>query len=86
MSEQIFINTSDFETRVALVDQGVLQELHIERDSQKGVVGNIYLGKITRILPNLQSAFINIGLERNAFMHVGDLYESRVARQNSEAV
>ncbi|WDU54018.1 Rne/Rng family ribonuclease [Taylorella equigenitalis] len=86
MSEQIFINTSDFETRVALVDQGVLQELHIERDSQKGVVGNIYLGKITRILPNLQSAFINIGLERNAFMHVGDLYESRVARQNSEAL
>lgn len=86
MSEQIFINTSDFETRVAIVDQGVLQELHIERDSQKGVVGNVYVGKITRILPNLQSAFVNIGLDRNAFMHVGDLQETRIARQNSEAL
>lgn len=82
MTDHILINTTPFETRVALMEQGTLQELHIERTSQRGKVGNIYLGKVIRVLPGMQSAFINIGLDRAAFIHIGDLRESRIARIN----
>ena len=58
MSEDILINVTPFETRVALVEQGQVQELHIERSIQRGYVGNIYLGKVVRVLPGMQSAFI----------------------------
>ena len=82
MSEQILVNTTPFETRVAIVDQGTLQEVHIERASQRGKVGNIYLGKVVRVLPGMQSAFVDIGLERAAFIHIADLRENRTARNN----
>src|SRR5262249_11997362 len=65
------------ETRVAVLLQGVVQELHIERASARGLVGNIYLGKVERVLPGMQSAFINIGLERAAFLHIADIWEHR---------
>ena len=77
MSEEILINVTPQETRVAVIYLGVVQELHIERTSQKGLVGNVYLGKVSRVLPGMQSAFIDIGLERAAFLHVGDIWETR---------
>lgn len=80
MSEDILINITPFETRVALVEQGQVQELHLERSIQRGYVGNIYLGKVIRVLPGMQSAFIDIGLERAAFIHVADLRQNRKER------
>jgi len=73
MQQDILINWSPQETRVAVVEHGALQELHIERTLERGLVGNVYLGKVSRVLPGMQSAFIDIGLERTAFLHVADL-------------
>ncbi|MDJ0956966.1 MAG: ribonuclease G [Arenicellales bacterium] len=73
MSEEVLINITPQETRVAAVENGVLQEVHIERTQSKGIVGNIYLGKVVRILPGMQAAFIDIGLERTAFLHAADI-------------
>ena len=82
MSIEFLINFTPQETRVALVEQGVVQELHVERTASRGIVGNIYLGKVVRVLPGMQSAFIDIGLERTAFLHVADIWSDR---QNGEA-
>lgn len=73
MSEEILINVTPQETRVAVVENGMLQELHIERAHARGIVGNIYKGKVARILPGMQAAFVDIGLERAAFLHAVDL-------------
>ncbi|WP_297359603.1 ribonuclease G [Thauera sp.] len=81
MSIEFLINFTPQETRVAVVEQGVVQELHIERTASRGIVGNIYLGKVVRVLPGMQSAFIDIGLERTAFLHVADIWSDR---QNGE--
>ncbi|MGE5387156.1 MAG: ribonuclease G [Betaproteobacteria bacterium] len=81
MSEEILINYTPQETRVAVMAQGVVQELHIERTAGRGLVGNVYLGRICRILPGMQSAFVEVGLERTAFLHVADV---RQARDNGE--
>ncbi len=70
----ILINWSPQETRVAVIENGAVQELHIERTLERGLVGNIYLGKVARVLPGMQSAFIDVGLERAAFLHVADLH------------
>ncbi len=75
MSQEILINITPQETRVALIEQNAVQELHIERTRQRGIVGNIYLAKVARVLPGMQSAFIDIGLERAAFIHFNDLGE-----------
>ncbi len=77
MSEDILINITPQETRVALVLQGAVQELHIERTLTRGLAGNVYAGKVVRVLPGMQSAFIDIGLERAAFLHVADIWEAR---------
>ena len=77
MREDILINFTPQETRVAVMYLGAIQELHIERTASRGLVGNIYLGRVVRILPGMQSAFIDIGLERTAFLHVADIGESR---------
>ncbi|HZH07642.1 MAG TPA: ribonuclease G [Lautropia sp.] len=77
MKEDILVNTTAQELRVAVVHQGVLQELHLDREATRGLVGNIYVGVVTRVLPGMQSAFIDIGLERAAFLHVADLWQSR---------
>lgn len=74
MNEDILINWSPQETRVAVVENGALQELHVERTLERGLVGNVYLGKVARVLPGMQSAFIDIGLERAAFLHVADVW------------
>ena len=75
MQEEILINWSPQETRVAVVELGSVQELHVERTLERGLVGNVYLGKVARVLPGMQSAFIDIGLERAAFLHVADVWQ-----------
>jgi ribonuclease G len=77
MTEEILVNHAAHETRVAVIQQGSMQELHIERAATHGLVGNLYLGKVSRVLPGMQSAFIDMGLERAAFLHVADLWQSR---------
>jgi len=77
MSEDILINVTPQETRVALMLQGAVQELHVERTASRGRTGNVYLGKVARVLPGMQSAFVDIGLERAAFLHVADIWENR---------
>ncbi|MDE2195721.1 MAG: ribonuclease G [Gammaproteobacteria bacterium] len=73
MSEEILINVTPRETRVAQLADGVLQELHIERTRRRGLVGNIYKGRVSRVLPGMQAAFIDVGLERTAFLHAADI-------------
>ena len=80
LQQDILINWSPQETRVAVIEQGVVQELLVERALERGIVGNVYLGKVARVLPGMQSAFIDIGLERAAFLHVGDLMSSISSR------
>jgi ribonuclease G len=72
--QDILINWTPQETRVAVVESGAVQELHLERSLERGLVGNVYLGRVARVLPGMQSAFIDIGLERAAFLHVADLH------------
>ncbi len=71
--QDILINWTPQETRVAVVENGAVQELHVERTLERGRVGNIYAGKVVRVLPGMQSAFIDVGLERAAFLHVADV-------------
>ena len=76
MQQEILINWSPQETRVAVVEHAAVQELQVERTLERGLVGNVYLGKVVRVLPGMQSAFIDIGLDRAAFLHVADLMSS----------
>ncbi|EPC03804.1 ribonuclease G [Litchfieldella anticariensis FP35 = DSM 16096] len=73
MSGEVLINLTPMETRVAVVENGVLQEAFIERSRRRGIVGNIYKGKVVRVLPGMQAAFIDIGLERAAFIHAHEV-------------
>jgi len=84
MQQDILINWSPQETRVAIVEHGAVQELHVERTLERGLVGNVYLGKVARVLPGMQSAFIDIGLERAAFLHVADLMTAFVGHRPGE--
>ena len=79
-THDILINWSPQETRVAIVENGAVQELHVERALERGLVGNVYLGKVARVLPGMQSAFVDVGLERAAFLHVADLHTANGAR------
>ena len=71
--EEILINVTPRETRVAVIENGVLQELHIERTLSRGIVGNVYKGKVVRVLPGMQAAFVDIGLDKNGFLHAADI-------------
>lgn len=73
MSAEILINVTPSETRVALVENGILQEVHIERQARRGLVGNVYVGKVSRVLPGMQAAFVDIGLDKAAFLHASDI-------------
>ncbi|MFT5332419.1 MAG: ribonuclease G [Halioglobus sp.] len=90
MSEEILINVTAMETRVAVVENGLLQDLHIERIANPGIVGNIYSGKVVRVLPGMQSAFVDIGAQRTAFIHVSDIMpldsEGREDREHQSEV
>jgi ribonuclease G len=74
VSSEIIVSTTAREVRVALMEQGRLAELHVDRGDERGFVGNVYLGKVVRVLPGMQAAFVDIGLERAAFLYVGDIY------------
>lgn len=74
MSEEILVNVTPMETRVAVVDNGVTQDIHIERIASRGIVGNIYAGKVVRVLPGMQAAFVDIGAQRTSFIHVSDIF------------
>ena len=76
MSSEILINITPMETRVALVENGVLQEVSVEREQTRGIVGNIYKGKVVRVLPGMQAAFVDIGLEKAGFIHVDDFHRA----------
>lgn len=73
MSAELLINVTPSESRVALIENGILQEIHIERHTKKTIVGNIYKGKVSRVLPGMQAAFVDIGLDRAAFLHASDI-------------
>lgn len=73
MSEEILINVTPQETRVALVENGMLQEVYIERARRRGLVGNICKGRVARVLPGMEAAFVDVGLERTAFLHASDV-------------
>jgi ribonuclease G len=86
MSEEILINVTPQETRVAVMQLGVVQDMHIERSSSRGIVSNVYFGKVIRVLPGMQSAFIDIGLERSAFLHVADIWENSSNGDSSKPI
>jgi len=79
VSIEIFVNVAPRETRAAIVETGVLQEVYLERTSRRGLVSNLYKGRVSRVLPGMQAAFIDIGLERTAFLHVADIASSQSA-------
>ncbi len=79
MQQDILIHSAYHETRVVVVEDGAVQELHIERHSQRGIVSNVYWGKVIRVIPGMQSAFLDIGLDRAAFLHVADIWHPKPA-------
>jgi ribonuclease G len=85
MSTEILINASAHEARAAVVENGVLQEVFLERASRRGIISNIYKGRVSRVLPGMQAAFIEIGLERTAFLHASDIFDPRHADTGIEA-
>ena len=82
MSEEILINVTPRETRVAVVENGVLQEMHIERIARRGLVGSIFKGCVSRVMPGMDAAFVDIGLEKAAFIHASDV--SQLPRSSRE--
>ena len=86
MSEEILVNVTPRETRVAVVENGMLQELHIERGWRRGVVGNIYKGRVQRVMPGMQAAFVEIGLDRAAFLHANDIFRAAAAPSGERAL
>ncbi len=85
MSREILVNVTPRETRAALLENGTVQELYVERVSRRGLVGNIYLGQVSRVLPGMQAAFIEVGLERTAFLHAADIARAVPAEAESGA-
>ncbi len=83
MSEEILVNVTPRETRVAFIENGVLQEVLIERSRRRGIVNNIYLGRVTRVLPGMGAAFVDVGLSRAAFLHVSDIVAAELKREAS---
>ena len=79
MAKELVINTTSHETRVALIENGHIAELYIERNRERGIVGNIYQGKVIRVLPGMQAAFVDIGLEKAAFLYVADVLDEMEA-------
>ena len=82
--EEILVNVTPREVRAALLENGILQEVHIERAARRGIISNIYKGKVSRVLPGMQAAFVDIGLERTAFLHASDIVNGK-APANGEA-
>src|SRR6188768_2971749 len=75
MAKDMIVSSTPQETRVALLEDGQVSELFIEREAHRGIVGNVYKGRVSRVLPGMQSAFVDLGLERDAFLYVTDVLE-----------
>src|SRR5215467_10578353 len=75
MQKELIISTTPQETKIAILEDDELVEFYIERHRSQGIVGNIYKGRVTKVLPGMQSAFVDIGLERDAFLYVSDFFE-----------
>ncbi len=86
MKEDILINISPQETRIAILSEGTVQELHIERSQTRELAGNVYLGQVVRVLPGMQSAFVDIGLERAAFLHIDDILEAHYNEEGQNKI
>jgi len=86
MSAELLINVTPSETRVALIENGSLQEVHIEREAKRGIVGNIYLGKIIRVLPGMQAAFVDINLDKAAFLHASNINSKLILKEETDQV
>ena len=88
MPNELLIESGPHETRVALLEEGRVVEVHIERATEPGLVGSIYKGRVSRVVPGIQAAFVDIGLERDAFLFAGDLQRSgdaaRTANEETE--
>ena len=82
MSEELLIDVAAFESRVALVQDGAVVEVHLARSAGYSVTGNIYLGKVVRVVPGMQAAFIEIGLERPGFLHLSDIENPLITTSN----
>jgi len=76
MSKELVISAASHERRVAILEEGQLVEIYIEREKEFALVGSIYKGKVTRVLPGMQSAFVDIGLDGDAFLYVSDVFET----------
>src|ERR1035437_4009071 len=76
MGAELVINAASHETRIALIENGTIAELYIERSREKGIVGNIYKGRVVRVLPGMQAAFVDIGMEKAAFLYVADVFDA----------
>jgi ribonuclease G len=86
MKEEILINVTPREVRAALVENGVLQEVMIERARRRGLISNIYKGKVSRVLPGMQAAFVEVGLDRTAFLHASDVVGRSSADSNIDGL
>ncbi len=86
MSDQLIVNVAPFETRIAFLEGGVVTELMIERNTDRGLVGNIYLGKVQRVLPGMQAAFVELGIGKAAFLFVGDVVRSQPSLDPGDAL
>src|SRR5881396_4311232 len=86
MSKELFVSSTPHETKVAIVEEDQLAEIYFERENEYTLAGSIYKGKVTRVLPGMQSAFVEIGLERDAFLYVSDFLEEQEESEEFEAV
>ena len=84
VGEEILINFTPMETRVAVIENGMPQEIYVERTGRRGIVGNIYKGKVVRVLPGMQAAFVEIGLERAAFIHVEEVLPANISSEERQ--
>ena len=75
MSKELIVSVAPQETKAAILENGEVVELHVERERDKGIVGRICKGRVTKVLPGMQSAFVDIGLDRDAFLYVSDFFE-----------
>src|SRR3954462_7070019 len=85
MSREIVINATRHESRIAVLDEGQVVELWVERTRHRTIVGNIYKGRVTKVLPGMQSAFVDVGLERDAFLYVSDVVEDLEELVNADS-
>ena len=75
MVKEMIVSSSDHETRVAMLEDDQIVEIFIERENQRGVVGNVYKGRVSKVLPGMQSSFVDLGLERDAFLYVSEVVD-----------